>query len=94
MSSVKLGHSRQNSAPLLDPYLGQTWIRPPAFMRGTMSSLFSASDTFEPMAGGVISPAMVLPLSQDDQVNNHLFIGIQPRHSQHPLCQVEAIPRK
>src|SRR5467141_4400692 len=47
------------------------------------------------MAGGVISPAMVLPLSRDDHVNNHLFIGDQPPTTVNtPLCQVEAIPRK
>src|SRR5467141_1084275 len=47
------------------------------------------------MAGGVISPAMVLPLSWDDHVNNHLFIGDHPPTTVNtPLCQVEAIPRK
>src|SRR5467141_3735391 len=47
------------------------------------------------MAGGVISPATVLPLSRDDHVNNHLFIGDHPPTTVNtPLCQVEAIPRK
>src|SRR5467141_1525462 len=47
------------------------------------------------MAGGVISPAMVLPLSRDDHVNNHLSIGDYPPTTVNtPLCQVEAIPRK
>src|SRR5467141_3482936 len=47
------------------------------------------------MAGGVISPAMVFPLSWDDHVNNHLFIGDQPPTTVNTLlCQVEAIPRK
>src|SRR5467141_2255464 len=47
------------------------------------------------MAGGVISPAMVLPLSQDDHVDNHLSIGDHPPTTVNtPLCQVEAIPRK
>src|SRR5882672_573995 len=47
------------------------------------------------MPGGVISPATVFPLSQDDHVNNHLFIGDQPPTTVNtPLCQVEAIPRK
>src|SRR5467141_4188724 len=47
------------------------------------------------MAGGVISPATVLPLSWDDHVNNHLFIGDQPPTTVNTLpCQVEAIPRK
>src|SRR5467141_1534596 len=47
------------------------------------------------MAGGVISPATVLPLSWDDHVNNHLFIGDQlPTTVNTLLCQVEAIPRK
>src|SRR5467141_1401201 len=47
------------------------------------------------MAGGVISPAMVLPLSRDDHVNKHLFIGDHPPTTVNtPLCQVEAIPHK
>src|SRR5467141_1575503 len=47
------------------------------------------------MAGGVISPATVLPLSRDDHVNNHLFIGDHPPTTVNtPLCQVEAIPHK
>src|SRR5882672_4267426 len=47
------------------------------------------------MAGGVISPATVLPLSRDDHVNNHLSIGDYPPTTVNtPLCQVEAIPRK
>src|SRR5467141_1439786 len=47
------------------------------------------------MVGGVISPATVLPLSRDDHVNNHLFIGDHPPTTVNtPLCQVEAIPRK
>src|SRR5467141_880952 len=47
------------------------------------------------MAGGVISPAMVLPLSWDDHVNNHLFVGDHPPTTVNtPLCQVEAIPHK
>src|SRR5467141_1495101 len=50
---------------------------------------------FELMAGGVISPATVLPLLQEDHVNNHLFIGDQlPTTVNTPLCQVEAIPHK
>src|SRR5467141_855003 len=47
------------------------------------------------MAGGVISPAMVFPLSWDDHVNNHLFIGDQPPTTVNTLlCQVKAIPCK
>src|SRR5882672_5780743 len=47
------------------------------------------------MVGGVISPATVLPLSQDDHVNNHLFIGDHPPTTVNTLlCQVEAIPCK
>src|SRR5467141_2169144 len=47
------------------------------------------------MAGGAISPAMVLPLSRDDHVNNQLFIGDQPPTAVNtPLCQVEVIPHK
>src|SRR5467141_1601640 len=47
------------------------------------------------MAGGVIPPATVLPLSRDDHVNNHLFIGDQPPTTVNTLlCQVEAIPCK
>src|SRR5882672_9508296 len=47
------------------------------------------------MAGGVISPATVLPLSGDDHVNNHLSIGDYPPTTVNtPLCQVEAIPCK
>src|SRR5882672_10800796 len=47
------------------------------------------------MVGGVISPAMVLPLSQDDHVNNHLCIGDHPPTTVNTLlCQVEAIPCK
>src|SRR5467141_1353041 len=47
------------------------------------------------MVGRVISPATVLPLSRDDHVNNHLFIGDHPLTTVNtPLCQVEAIPCK
>src|SRR5882672_6385320 len=47
------------------------------------------------MAGGVISPATVLPLSQDDHVNNHLFIGDHSLTTVNTLqCQVEATHRK
>src|SRR5882672_11108508 len=47
------------------------------------------------MAGGVISPAMVLPLSRDDHVNNHLLIGDHPPTKVNtPLCQVRVTPRK
>src|SRR5467141_1101398 len=47
------------------------------------------------MVGRVISPATVLPLSRDDHVNNHLFIGDHPPTTVNtPLCQVEAIPCK
>src|SRR5882672_9809937 len=59
--------------------LGPTWICPPALHPWDLSSSwFSALDTFEPMAGGVISPATVLLLLREDHVNNHLFIGDQP----------------
>src|SRR5712664_1273202 len=47
------------------------------------------------MAGGVISPATVFPLSWDDHVNNHVFIGDHPPTTVNtPLCQVEVTPPK
>src|SRR5882672_5915542 len=80
MPSVKLGPFSSNSAP---PLGSIPWdhhgFAPPALQAwDPSSSWFSASDMFEPMAGGVISPATVLPLSWDDHVNNHLFIGDHP----------------
>src|SRR5882672_1295969 len=96
-SSVKLGLFSSNSAP---PLGSISWDRhgfsPPALHAwDPSSSWFSASDTFEPMVGGVISPATVLPLSRDDHVNNHIFIGDQPLTTVNtPLCQVGAIPCK
>src|SRR5467141_1591051 len=97
MSSVKLGPFSSNSVPPLGsiPW-DQHGFAPPALHAwDPSSSWFSASDTFEPMTGGVISPAMVLPLSQDDHFNNHLFIGDHPPTTVNtPLCQVEAIPCK
>jgi len=76
--------------------LGPTRIRPTALHAWDLSSSWFPHQThFEPMAGRVISPAMVLPLSRDDHVNNHLFIGDQPPTTVNtPLCQDEAIPRK
>src|SRR5882672_3961908 len=97
MSSVKLGPFSSNSAP---PLGSIPWDRhgfsPPALHAwDPLSSWFSASDTFEPMTGGVISPATVLPLLGEDHVNNHLFIGDQPPTTVNtPLCQVKAIPCK
>src|SRR5467141_3260023 len=96
-SSVKLGPLSSNSVP---PLGSIPWDRhrfaPPALHAWDLSSSwFSALDTFEPMAGGVISPATVLPLSWDDHVNNHVCIGDHPPTTVNtPLCQVEAIPRK
>src|SRR5467141_1344766 len=97
MSSVKLGPFSSNSAhPLGSIPLDRHGFTPPALHAwDPSSSWFSASDTFEPMAGGVISPSTVLPWSRDDNVNNHLFIGDQPPTTVNtPPCQVEAIPCK
>src|SRR5467141_361228 len=97
MSSVKLGPFLSNSAPPLGsiPWDQHGFAPPALHLWDPSSSWFSASDTFEPMVGGVISPAMVLPLLGEDHVNNHLFIGDQPPTTVNiPLCQVEAIPRK
>src|SRR5882672_5983092 len=96
-SSVKLGPFSSNSAPPLGsiPWDRHGFATPALHAWDPSSSWFSASDTFEPMTGGVISPATVLPLSRDDHVNNHLFIGDPPPTTVNtPLCQVEAIPRK
>src|SRR5467141_573843 len=78
--SVKLGPFSSNSVP---PLGSIPWDRhgftPPALNAwDPLSSWFSALDMFEPMAGGVISPATVLPLLGEDHVNNHLLIGEQP----------------
>src|SRR5467141_4828116 len=96
-SSVKLGLFSSKSAPPLGsiPWDRHRFAPPALHAWDPSSSWFSASDTFEPMAGGVISPATVFPLSRDDHVNNHLFIGDHPPTTVNtPLCQVEAIPRK
>src|SRR5882672_5955195 len=79
-SSVKLGLFLSNSVPPLGsiPW-DQHGFAPPALHAwDPSSSWFSALDMFKMMVGGVISTAMVLPLAQDDPVNNHLFIGDQP----------------
>src|SRR5882672_96660 len=97
MSSVKLGPFSSNSVPPLGsiPWDRHGFAPPALHAWDPLSSWFSTSDTFEPMAGGVISPATVLPLSRDDHVNNHLFIGDHPPTTVNtPLCQSEAIPRK
>src|SRR5467141_2269340 len=95
--SVKLGPFFSNSAPPLGsiPWDRHRFVPPALHAWDLSSSWFSASDMFEPMAGGVISPATVLPLLREDHVNNHLFVGDQPLTTVNtPLCQVEAIPRK
>src|SRR5882672_3640070 len=96
-SSVKLGPFLSNSAPPLGsiPWDHHRFSPPALHGWDLSSSWFSASDMFELMAGGVISPATVLPLLWKAHVNNHLFIGDQPPTTVNtPLCQVEAIPRK
>src|SRR5882672_7739782 len=96
-SYVKLGPFSANPTP---PLASIPWdqhrFSPPALHAwDPLSSWFSTSDTFKLMAGGVISPAMVLPLSQDDHVNNHLLIGDQPLTTVNtPPCQVKVTPRK
>src|SRR5467141_2096824 len=95
--SVKLGPFSSNSVPPLGsiPWDRHGFAPPALHAWDPSSSWFSASDTFELIAGGVISPATVLPLSWDDHVNNHLFIGDHPPTTVNtPLCEVEAIPRK
>jgi len=57
---------------------------------GSASSWFSASTHSSRWRVGHI-PATVLPLSRDDHVNNHLFIGINPRHSQHSAVSSRGI---
>src|SRR6266850_3776647 len=97
MSSVKLGPFSSNSAPPLGsiPWDRHGFAPPTLHVWDPSSSWLSTSDTFELMVGGVISPATVLPLSRDDHVNNHLFIGDYPPTTVNTLlCQVEAIPRK
>src|SRR5882672_6900074 len=97
MPSVKLGPFSSNSAPPLGsiPWDRHRFAPPALHAWDPSSSWFSASDTFKPLAGGVISPATVLPLSWDDHVNNHLFVGDHPPTTVNtPLCQVEAIPHK
>jgi len=75
--------------------LGPSRICPPALIAWDRRPLwFSASDTFEPMAGGVISPATVLPCHRMTMLITIFYRGSSPDHSQHPLCQVEAIPCK
>src|SRR5467141_1407146 len=96
-SSVKLGPFSSKSVPPLGsiPWDRHGFAPPALHVWDLSSSWFSSSDTFEPMAGGVVSPATVLPLSWDDHVNNHLFIGDHPPTTVNTLlCQVEAIPRK
>src|SRR5467141_3889125 len=96
-SSVKLGPFSSNSAPPLGsiPWDRHRFAPPALHAWDPSSSWFSTSDTFELMAGGVVSPATILPLSQDDHVNNHLFIGDHPPTTVNtPLCQVKAIPHK
>jgi len=51
------------------------------FIMGPVVLLVFCIGHFELIACGVISPATVLPLSRDDHVNNHLFMGIIPDHS-------------
>src|SRR5882672_7295502 len=95
--SVKLGPFSSNSVPPLGsiPWDRHGFAPPALHAWDPSSSWFSALDTFEPLAGGVISPATVFPLSRGDHVNNHLFIGDHPPTTVNtPLCQVEAIPRK
>src|SRR5467141_752214 len=79
-SSVKLGQFSSNSAPPLGsiPWDRHGFTPPALHAWDPLSSWFSASDTFEPMVGGVISPPMVLPLLREDHVNNHVFIEDQP----------------
>src|SRR5882672_5536094 len=65
-SSVKLGPFSSNSVPPLGsiPWDQHGFSPPAPHAWDPSSSWCSTSDAFEPMVGGVISPAMVLPLSQ------------------------------
>src|SRR5882672_2779510 len=78
--SVKLGPFSSNSVPPLGsiPWDCHGFSPPALHAWDQSSSWFSASDMFDLMVGGIISPAMDLPLLEEDHVNNHLFIGDQP----------------
>src|SRR5882724_7460534 len=98
MSSVKLGLFSSNSAP---PLGSIPWNRPefvPPELMHSWDPLLpwcSTLDKFSLIAGGVPTPAMILPLLQEDLVNNHISLGVPPQATDtRTPCQVEVTPRK
>src|SRR5882724_10208368 len=79
MSSVKLGPFSSNSVP---PLGSIPWNRPgfipPELMHlwDPLSPWFSALDKFSLIAGGVPTPATILPSLREDHVNNHVSLGV------------------
>src|SRR5882724_6151230 len=97
-SSVKLGLFSSNSAPPLGsiPRNGPIFV-PPELMHSwdPLSPWFSASDKFSPIAGGVPTPAMIFPSLREDNVNNHVSLGVPPPNTDmRTPCQVKVTPRK